>query len=402
MADSRSAVVQPCARCGARWAVQGKPLHWCPRCHGVLLSPAPVDAPAERRNYRWVARPPGRRSHPAGGPARPAASRETPRYTEIPRWGLRDRPAAIAPEPRNALSPFTDRLHKLLFTTVALFVLAAVAELGRYGVLLRNRTRLIHPAVLWASDIAVYATAVLSLVFALATAVALVGWLVNTRGALYAARGQHDPRSPRLIASGCLIPGVNLIFPGVFLTEAARLRGFDAGTLSARSSSPARDARRTGRSGTPAVRTDTEADPRLLRTVRIWWAAWVLNGVLVVIAQLYRFADSLQVKADGVLVAMWTDLAAAGVAVLTLGLVRAFAGQDLRGRPAAVTRWLPATAPAQPVIEPVQPADRESDSTGRAPGAAVGNDEVTASDSESGVADPERAAESEHEEVLAK
>ncbi|UGT40426.1 DUF4328 domain-containing protein [Nocardia yamanashiensis] len=396
MADSRSAVVQPCARCGARWAVQGKPLHWCPRCHGVLLSPAPVDAPAERRNYRWVARPPGRRSHPAGGPARAAASRETPRYTEIPRWGLRDRPAAVAPEPRNALSPFTDRLHQLLYATIALFVLAAVAELGRYGVLLRNRTRLIHPAVLWASDIAVYATAVLSLVFALATAVALVGWLVRTRDALYAARGQHDPRSPRLIAAGCLIPGVNLIFPGVFLTEAARLRGFGADTATPQGTRASR------RPAAAHPGTESEADPRLLQTVRIWWAAWVLNGLLVVISQLYRFADSLQVKADGVLVAMWTNLVAAGVAVLTLGLVRAFAGQDLRGRPTAVTRWLPATAPAQPVIEPVQPADRASDSTGRAPGAAVGNDEATASDSESGLADSERAPESEHEEVLAK
>ncbi|MEV6770947.1 DUF4328 domain-containing protein [Nocardia sp. NPDC051030] len=375
MADSRSGraasapVVQPCARCGARWAVQGKPLHWCPRCHGVLLSPAPVDAPPERRNYRWVARPPGRRSHP-GGAQRRSASRETPRYTQIPRWGLQDRPPAATVAPRNRLRELTARLPRLLMTTGVLFLVAAVAELGRYGILLRNRTRLIQPWLLMISDLAVYIFGIASLLLALASAVALVGWLADTRRDAYARAGKQDPRSLRELALGSLVPGVNLVFPGVFLTEAVRERGGFGG----------------------------EGDPRLLRVVRIWWGVWVLNGVMVVAAQLYRFADSLQMQADGVMFAVWTDLAAAAVAVLTLWLVRAFDGRDLLGRARSATRWVVATTPADTVIAPVHPGGgaTHSESAGRAPDTTVGNDEASAT------ADSGPTPEPEHEEVLAK
>ncbi|WP_245717480.1 DUF4328 domain-containing protein [Nocardia jejuensis] len=369
MADARSGsagaapVVQPCARCGARWAVQGKPLHWCPRCRGVLLSPAPVDAPAERRNYRWVARPPGRRST-AGSAQRRPASLETPRYTQIPRWGLRDRPPVAAVAQRGPLAGLTERLPRLLIATAIVFGASALAELGRYGILLRNRTRLIQPVLLWISDAAVYVFGFAALALALVSAVALVGWLADTRRAAFEKAGLTDPRSLRTLALGCLVPGANLVWPGVFLSEAARLR----------------------------------SDPRLLRVIRIWWAAWVLNGVMVVVAQLYRFADSLQVQADGVSFALLTDLAAAGLAVLSLWLVRAFAGLDVLGREETVSRWVIATSPAEAVIQPVRPgggapesaaADRvsptaepASPAADRASDRAVGNDEATTSNLE--------------------
>ncbi|MEC3957975.1 DUF4328 domain-containing protein [Nocardia sp. CDC153] len=346
---SRSAVVQPCARCGARWAVQGKPLHWCPRCHGVLLSPAPVDAPADRRNYRWVARPPGRKSA-AAQPVRRQVNPETPRYHQIPQWGLHDRPPVEAAAPRRPLAAWSDRIGVLLPVTAGLFVLAALAELGRYGILLRNRTRLIQPWLLWISDGAVTVLAIAALAVALAAAVALVGWLTETRRAAYASLGETDPRPLRTLVLGCVVPVVNLVWPGVFLTEVARLRIADG------------------------------TDPRLLRAVRIWWAAWLVNAVLVVVSVLYRFAGSLQAQADGVLFSMWTDLVAAGVALASLALVRSFAGLDLRGRPKTLRRWVIATAPARPVIEPVRPGVTES--AERAPAVAVGNDEVTAEQQE--------------------
>nr|WP_280275485.1 DUF4328 domain-containing protein [Nocardia wallacei] len=342
-----STVVQPCARCGARWAVQGRPNHWCPRCRGVLLSPAPVDAPAERRNYRWVARPPGRQPRD-GRPARPARATTpaTPRYRETPRWGLRDEPPRPTPAAGGRLAAFIERRDRLLITTAVVFGLAAMAEFVRYLILLHNRTRLIHPAALLLSDLAVYVTACLALLFALAAAIGSIGWLVHARRSAYAEVGRRDPRSPRILWGGSLIPVVNLVFPGVFLTELARLRG---------------------------------DDPRLPRAVRIWWCVWVLNGLLVAGALLWRTADSLQGQADGVAFTAWTDLAAAAVAVLSLWLVRLLEGCDLRGRVRLPKRWVASVGPVAPVIEPVHPA---AESAERAPDPVVGDNE--------------------HEEVMAK
>ncbi|MGV9674466.1 DUF4328 domain-containing protein [Nocardia sp. NPDC003482] len=355
-----STVVQPCARCGARWTVRGAPMHWCPRCRGVLLSPAPVDAPPERRNYRWVARVPGRRPR-EGRAARPPAraATGTPRYAEMPRWGLRDVPRPAPAGPRNPLARFTDRLPGLLTATAVLFGVAALAELGRYAIVLRNQSKLIPPALLFFSDATVYLSAGLAALCALGGAVGAAGWLVRARAAAYGQAGRADPRSVRTLLCGSLIPVVNLLWPGVFLTELVRRLGGDA---------------------------------RVLRAVRIWWGVWILNGAMVFAALCFRFADSLQAQADGVIFTCYTDLVAAVVAVLTLAVVRLCEGRDLRGRVRAPKRWLPATGPVEPVIEPVHPVGESAE---RAADSAVGNDVGT---------EPASApsAERQQEEVMAK
>ncbi|MEU1984644.1 DUF4328 domain-containing protein [Nocardia sp. NPDC019395] len=336
-----STVVQPCARCGTRWAVQGPPMHWCPRCRGVLLSPGPIDAPPERRNYRWVARRPGRLDRSAGSADTGRAPVATPRYTEIPRWGLRDRPVAAAdreqPRPLSALARW---VYTALLATAVLFGIAAAAELGRYLILLRNRTRLIEPPLLWFSDALVNTAALFALIMALVAAVATLGWLIEVRRAAFADAGRRDPRSPRLLALGCLVPVVNLIFPGVFLSEVVAERG----------------------------------DPRPLQAVRLWWAAWGLGGLLTVAALYWRTADSLQAKADGVLFTAVTDIAAAGIAVLTLWVVRTVEGRDLRGRDRLARRWVVAVDPATPLIEPVHPGPAATVSTAPDAGSADSRD----------------------------
>ena len=306
-------------------------MHWCPRCRGVLLSPAPIDAPPQRRNYRWVARRPDHRSRQGSRSVRPRPLGPTPRYRQIPRWGLRDVPAPAAPEVHHRLESYAPRAERLLLLTAWLFGAAALAEVARYLVLLRNRTRLIDPTVLAVSDVLVWACSVLAAVCALGSAVALAGWLVRLRRRTFARSGAADPRSPLTIAFGCLVPVVNLLWPGVHLTEVA----------------------------------STHADPRLLRAVRIWWCAWVANGLLVAAALLWRTADSLQAEADGVIFTAFTDAVAAGVAVLTLAVIRLFDGRDLRGRARMAQRWVVTIDPAVPVIEPVQaggePRDADED-----------------------------------------
>ncbi len=308
-------------------------MHWCPRCRGVLLSPGPIDAPAQRRNYRWVARKPDHRSRRGNGnrAAGPRPIGPTPRYREIPRWGLRDMPAPAAPEARHRLESYAPRAERLLLITAALFGAAALAEIARYLILLRNRTLLIDPTLLAVSDTFVWITSVGAAVCALGAALALAGWLVGRRRRAFARSGTADPRSPITIALGCLVPVVNLLWPGVYLTEAA----------------------------------GAADDPRLVSAVRIWWCAWVGNGLLVAAALLWRTADSLQAEADGVAFTALTDAAAAGVAVLTLAVVRLFDGRDLRGRARTAHRWVATIDPAVPVIEPVQagsaPRDADED-----------------------------------------
>ncbi|MEV4238602.1 DUF4328 domain-containing protein [Nocardia sp. NPDC049737] len=343
-----STAVQPCARCGARWAVQTTPMHWCPRCRGVLLSPAPIDAPAERRNYRWVARRPDQRGRKLSS-GRPRPPVETPRYQQIPRWGLLDPAVESAPAPQRPLDRLTNRAGVLLIATAAVFAVAACAELGRYLILLRNRTRLIPSWLLHISDAMVWLSALLGLTLGLITAIAMLGWLIETRRAAFAAVGRRDPRLARTLALGCLIPGVNLLWPGVFLTETVAVR--------------------------PA--------PRTLRAVRIWWVGWVLGAGCTVAALLWRTADTLQAKADSVLFTGFTDLVAAGVAVLTLWVQRSMSGRDLFGRTRIARRWVIAVDPAVPVIEPVQPG-----------GGASKQPEPVALETST----PHR----EHEEVLAK
>lgn len=282
----------------------------------------------------------------------------------MPRWGLHDAPPQSAAAPLGRLERLSARVPRLLVLTAGVFLAAALAELGRYGILLRNRTRLIQPWLLTISDAAVYVTGLLSLVLALVTAVALVGRLVDIRRDAYAAAGHRDPRSLLWLALGCLVPGVNLLWPGVFLTEVARQR----------------------------------QDPRLLKAVRIWWGGWLFNAFMVVAALLWRIPDTLQAEADGVMWTVFTDLVAAAVAVLTLWVVHGCAGLDLRGRPHEVPRWTVATTPAEPVIEPVRPGG----SAERAPRPGVGNDEVGETEAVGGLETPAGTPESEQEEVMAK
>ncbi|WP_067648584.1 DUF4328 domain-containing protein [Nocardia harenae] len=313
-------------------------MHWCPRCRGVLLSPGPVDAPPERRNYRWVARGPEHRAA-RGGRRPPEAVAGTPRYTEIPRWGLLDTPAEPSAAPASRLDRAAAAAGKLLLWTAVAFVLAALAELGRYAILLYNRTRLVEPLLLRISDAAVLTFAVLAALLALLAAIAAVARLIQLRRAAYARVGRRDPRSPRALLLGSLIPVLNLVWPGVFLTEAL-----------------------TGRD-----------DPRALRVIRIWWAVWVLGGLVAVAALCWRTADSLQAKADGVLVTALTDLLAAAVALLTLGVLNALAGRDLRGRTRISHRMTVAVDPAVPVIEPLHRTEQPQSAADARPGSAAGD-----------------------------
>ncbi|MBY6677453.1 DUF4328 domain-containing protein [Rhodococcus sp. BP-332] len=327
---------QICARCTRRIDVGPSPRQWCPVCHGVLLSPVPVGqstAPvgqwpmAVRRNFRWVASTPG--SAPRRRVRR--VPTPTPRYDVMPTWGLPIAPRPHPSAPESATDRLARRSTSLLTATVVLFAAAAVAELARYVVLLVSRDRLMPAAVLALSDAAVWCLSFLSLGVGLVAAVATVARVVRLRRSAYARHGLTDPRRTRTLYLGSLLPIVTLLLPGVFLTELART---------------------------------SEHRLRLERLVPWWWAAWVGNWLLIAATVAWRTVDGIQAQANGVVLTAITDLVAAGVAALTLTVIRRADGRTVRGDTRTLTRWtvLPTTpvsdtTPAPEDTAPDQLAD---------------------------------------------
>lgn len=301
---------QVCARCSTRWPVGTRPAVWCPRCHGVLLSPVSTQAPATgQRNFKWVARKPRSKS---SRPVRrtPRVDTATPKYDEIPRWGLIDRPQTVLVQREPRLQRWAGAASGLLFLVGALLGLAAVAEFFRYGILLYNRTRLVSQTTLVISDALVMFAGVATVVIGVAAAVAATCWLVDRRRIMFERAGARDPRSARSIFVGSLVPFLTLVLPGVFLTELVDVRG----------------------------RADRD---RLRVLVRVWWAAWVLNWALVLSASLWRLRDSLQAQADGVLFSAVVALVAAALALVTVHLMRRVDGLRWHGAArSAPTRWV--------------------------------------------------------------
>ncbi|MEE2058122.1 DUF4328 domain-containing protein [Rhodococcus artemisiae] len=325
------AAYQICVRCESRWPVSYQARQWCPSCRGLLLSPVDthVAVPPNRRNFRWVVRP--QQSEPAEDTApRAPQSTATPSYDEIPRWGLLDRPRPHDEEPTRA-ETLAGLAPTLLAGTAAVFGLAAVAELARYVLLLVNRTRLIEPIVLALSDSAVWATQIVGPLVALAAAVASGLRLIEVRGRVFADHGTSDPRSPGSVLFGVVVPGVNLVLPGVFLTEIAHDR------------------------------------PRILRAVRIWWVLIVSNAVLFVFVLFWRQRDALQARADAVLLTAVVAAMAAVVALGALYVVRLFDGADLWGRPLEHRRFTTATGPAYAPIAEIVPAGAVHEDEHRSP-----------------------------------
>nr|WP_245814044.1 DUF4328 domain-containing protein [Rhodococcus marinonascens] len=205
---------------------------------------------------------------------------------------------------RNWPELLADKVAVFLTLTASLYGLAVLAELARYGVLVRNRTRLIDPTVLAVSDFAVFVAQVGGTLFALLSGIGAVCWLLRIRRRTFDRSETSDPRSIGEVIVGCAVPGLNLVMPGVFLLEVIR------------------------------------RDPRAVTLVRAWWSLWVFGALLVVFNWFWRSRPGLQIMADGVLLSAFTALIASVTAVLTLMVVRRLEGRTVTGSKGAVTRWV--------------------------------------------------------------
>jgi hypothetical protein len=308
--------IQICARCSASWDVRGLPAQWCPKCFGALLDPVRTDqplAPPEQRGFAWVARS-AKRARRA--PAQ-AADRPTPSYDRNPAWTLDDRRAAApvgVSARRGRLVNLAAAAQQLLFAAAVAYGVAAIAELARYGVLLRNRNRLIHPALLLGSDVFVWVAQISAAALAIAAAVGCACQLIRLRRNACERAGVVDSRSSRSLLLGCLVPGVNLVMPGVFLMELAETERF--------------------------------RDIKAVNLIRVWWSVWIAEGALFAVGFAWRFQTGLQAKADGVVLAAITAAAAAATALLTREVLRRLEPSGSQTQ----TRWVLSAAPTEPRV----------------------------------------------------
>ncbi|RSN38309.1 hypothetical protein DL990_03950 [Amycolatopsis sp. WAC 01416] len=270
------------------------------------VRPAPMRQPAHHR-VRWVASPP-----PGAWPQRrkPVAERYSgpPSYPVPPRWGFPNlvwrRPTAV---PGTASGEVTagERLRVItrsvlpvLWTFAALAVAASASEIWRYVLLVQSRDSALSTSVVSVSDSFVITTGLLTTILSLLPSGLTVWWLLVARHAAADASGEVPPRPQWQVLVFALVPVVNLIMVLPIVAELEHA----------------------------VLRRTRETRPKPSRLVLIWWGVWMLNWLLLGLVIVWRFRDGVQALAGEVVLVALTDLAAAGLAVVTALLVKRMSG----------------------------------------------------------------------------
>lgn len=306
-----------------RWAPAGAPSPAGPqRSPGWQRTP-----PRLPPGYRWIAVRPGA-APPARHARRPLGP--TPRYTVIPRWSLADRveqaPATGAAPA--AAGPTGQVIRTTSFVSVLVLSIAALVYVVRYVLLVINRNTLLNSWVALAADWLGVLASVGAGAAVIASGVLLIRWLIARRAAAFAHHGLPEPRSPRALWAGCVVPLANLLWAPVYVIELALLEDHWA---------------------------------RLRGPVLQWWIAWVCSYAVSIAAIVTSFATDAQGIANNtVLMVVAYLLAAATLAAAT----RIFEGFHRKPVARPAHRWVmvpddgaPAPASAGPVeLEGQEPA----------------------------------------------
>ncbi len=269
-------------------------------------TPRPV-APRADRRVRWVARRPPEALAPPRVHHTSTAT-PTPRYTWIPRWGLHDEVAVETPPGRDRTARLAQALAPMLQTLTTLLAVTALAQAWIYGLLVVNRSAPLNATLVAWSYAITWGLGVVSIAMVIACTAAFVAWLRRQRQLAYADIDRVDPRPLWHLAVGCLIPVLNLVAPAVFIHELA------------------------------TCGHQLPAD-RLVRTLRLWWAGWVVLYLFAALTLTIRFtAESIQWGANAVLLTVICDVAGALFALVTGRLLHRMFDPAARVEP--TTRWL--------------------------------------------------------------
>ncbi len=274
------------------------------------MPPPPVAATRRPdRRIRWVARRPPE-AMPAPRMRRDTQTVDTPRYLQIPQWGLIDE---VIDEPEtdgDRVAGWAASLTPMLVTLATLLAVAAVAQAWVYGLLVVNRTEPVNGTLVNWSYAITWGLGVVSMAMVVACTGAFIAWLWHQRDLAYTAIDRVDPRPVWHLVVGCGVPVVNLVAPAVFIHELVRC-------------------------GHPSPAG------RLVRTLRLWWVSWVALNVFAAVTLSIRFtSDSIQWGANAVLLTVFCDLAGAAFAFTATRLHHRVADPAARSEPAI--RWLAA------------------------------------------------------------
>jgi hypothetical protein len=291
-----------------------------------------------RPRVRWVASPP-----PGALPPRRARPVEhytgPPAYPVPPRWGFPNltwREPTLVPGTPSSYPRPVERIRLLsrnaitiLWFLAGLALVAAVAEFWRYVLLVISRNSALDTDVVEMSDALEIIASLLSVVFGLLGIASVLWWLVVARQAAADENGQEPPRSTRQVLIGTLVPGLNFVLAGSILAELEHA----------------------------VLRRPAAQRPRPSRLVLAWWAAWVLDAVLMILVIIWRFRDGVQAQADAVFLSGLLDTSAVVLAALTAVVVHRLTSllapislDRMRVRRVVAVRGAPA-----PALRPVRP-----------------------------------------------
>jgi uncharacterized protein DUF4328 len=258
------------------------------------------------QRQRWTA------TVPPGVARRPRARRRLPyfgppAYSTPPHWGFPALawrwptavPGATTEQPVTVerVRAVAGHAAAMMWMLAGLSVFAAAGEVWRYVLLLRSRSGALPSGVVGASDVLVTIAGLLAVLFGIVTAVVTLWWLHLARHAAADLLDQLPARPDWQALVYLLVPGVNLAMAGVIVAELEH----------------------------QILRRPADERPHPTKPVRVWWAVWAAAGVLFGLTVVWRFRDSVQAHADGVILSGLTDLAAAATAVLTALMIRRLA-----------------------------------------------------------------------------
>lgn len=290
---------------------------------------------------RWVAVAPPRPD------AQPATPRHEPPYTgppsypAPPRWGFPNLiwrlptqvpgTASSAPDPASAQRTVGVGATVVLLVLAVFTALAGGAELWRYALLVQSRETALSATAVGVSDrLVVWGYLATVPLLSLAAVIMTFAWFVLARTVAARRSGYEPPRSmfgvvlrifgpwPAVgLALGLLwllslVPALSAV--AVTLVPPVALAVVTVGL--ALGGPVLMELEHAALGNGPGARV------RPSWQVLLWWAAWVGNGVLVVVTAIWRAREGLQQQADAVVLTASTDLAAAALAVLTVLVIR--------------------------------------------------------------------------------